>query len=583
MMPMLALAACLCGQPAAEETEWVRAHSFEFATAEAGRGFADLEPLRAMVGKARIVSLGEPTHGTREAFQMKHRLLEFLATEMGFTIFSIEANMPEAYRLNDYVLRGEGNPRGLIRGMYFWTWDTEEVLAMVEWMRSFNASGAGRVQFTGFDMQTETVAHDNARAFLKEADPEFVGEADRAFRESLRAGSTPRDGGFGVCTGSFPTALAKGRHLVYSGMIRTKDLEGFAGLWWRADGADGKVLAFDNMSQRGPRGTTGWTRYAIELDVPPETTDIAFGVIAPATGGTAWFDGLSIELDRQTFRDPESFDLDFESGQFVGLRPMNPRFKTAIVAEEPASGKFCVRMDAPAAGAGAGEEKAVSAAEARRLVEGVLAHMEGREAEYKKARDAWDVDWAIQNARVAAQCARLKAMMDEKRADKLMSRDYAMAQNVQWILDHNPGQKIVLWAHNGHVGREEWAMGGFLEERMPGRQVVVGFATSRGRYQAIGDGGLRNHDLQEPPPDSLEAVLESAGRERLIVDLRPARADDPASAWLTRPTNFRMIGALAMERQFVPRPIHGTYDLIVYQRRTTAARSLGQVMPNPGD
>ena len=50
-------------------------------------------------------SLGEATHGSREFFQLKHRMLEFLATEMGFTIFSIEANMPEAYKLNDFVLR----------------------------------------------------------------------------------------------------------------------------------------------------------------------------------------------------------------------------------------------------------------------------------------------------------------------------------------------------------------------------------------------------------------------------------------------------------------------------------------------
>jgi hypothetical protein len=71
-------------------------------------------------------------------------MLEFLATEMGFTIFSIEANMPEAYRLNDYVLNGNGDPAKLIKGMYFWTWDTQEVLDMVLWMREFNKSGKGR-------------------------------------------------------------------------------------------------------------------------------------------------------------------------------------------------------------------------------------------------------------------------------------------------------------------------------------------------------------------------------------------------------------------------------------------------------
>ena len=76
----------------------------------AGSGLDDLAPFKALIGDARIVALVEATHGTREFFQMKHRLTEFLASEMGFTIFSIEANMPEAYRVNGFILRGQGDP-----------------------------------------------------------------------------------------------------------------------------------------------------------------------------------------------------------------------------------------------------------------------------------------------------------------------------------------------------------------------------------------------------------------------------------------------------------------------------------------
>ncbi len=64
-------------------------------------GFSDLEGIKEIVGDSSIVALGECTHGTREIFQMKHRLVEFLATEMGFNPFAIEANMPEAQRLNE--------------------------------------------------------------------------------------------------------------------------------------------------------------------------------------------------------------------------------------------------------------------------------------------------------------------------------------------------------------------------------------------------------------------------------------------------------------------------------------------------
>jgi erythromycin esterase len=86
-------------------------------------GFADMQPLKKVIGNARIVALGDATLGTREVFQMKHRMLEFLVTQMGFNMFSIAGNMPEAYRLNDYVLNGNGDPVELIRGMYFWVCD----------------------------------------------------------------------------------------------------------------------------------------------------------------------------------------------------------------------------------------------------------------------------------------------------------------------------------------------------------------------------------------------------------------------------------------------------------------------------
>jgi erythromycin esterase len=59
--------------PGAEGIAWLRDNAVPLATTEPGSGFADLEPLRKVIGDARIVSLGEATHGTREFFQLKHR------------------------------------------------------------------------------------------------------------------------------------------------------------------------------------------------------------------------------------------------------------------------------------------------------------------------------------------------------------------------------------------------------------------------------------------------------------------------------------------------------------------------------
>lgn len=141
--------------------DWIGAHAAALASADPAAPLDDLKPLHAIVAKARIVALGEATHGTREFFQLKHRVLEYLVAHEGATLFAIEANQPECRAINDYVLDGTGDAKTALRGIYFWTWNTEEVLALIEWLRAWNAdpSHKQKVQFAGFDMQSSEAAY----------------------------------------------------------------------------------------------------------------------------------------------------------------------------------------------------------------------------------------------------------------------------------------------------------------------------------------------------------------------------------------------------------------------------------------
>ncbi|UCD36751.1 MAG: erythromycin esterase family protein [Fidelibacterota bacterium] len=166
-----------------EIAAWLQENVVPFTTCEPGQDYEDLMPLKEMIGDARIVSLGEATHGTSEFFKMKHRILEFLVQEMDFTIFAIEANWMEANLVNDYVLWGEGDPVLRLAGLYFWTWNTQEVLDMILWMRSYNASlsEGEKVQFLGFDMQFPAMAIDYVHDYFQKVDSAKISWVDSVY------------------------------------------------------------------------------------------------------------------------------------------------------------------------------------------------------------------------------------------------------------------------------------------------------------------------------------------------------------------------------------------------------------------
>jgi erythromycin esterase len=157
------------GPPPAAVVAWVRAHEIPLATVEAGHGLADLAPLRAIVGKARAVGLGEATHGTREIFQLKHRMLEYLVGEMGFTVLAIETGLPESFAIDDYVLGGPGDAASLLAAESP-VWQAEELGDVVRWMRAWNRTHARKVHFQGLDMRKGGVAARETLAYLERTD-----------------------------------------------------------------------------------------------------------------------------------------------------------------------------------------------------------------------------------------------------------------------------------------------------------------------------------------------------------------------------------------------------------------------------
>ncbi|GIG69559.1 erythromycin esterase family protein [Phytomonospora endophytica] len=141
--------------PSTEVTGWLSRNAVRLTGLEPGTDLTDLKGLTDVLGGARIVGLGESTHGTAEFFRLKHRLVEYLVTEHGCTVFAMEASASAAADVDAYIRYGTGDAAEVLAGLGFWTWRTAEVLALFEWLRAHNRDlpEHRRVRFAGIDPQ----------------------------------------------------------------------------------------------------------------------------------------------------------------------------------------------------------------------------------------------------------------------------------------------------------------------------------------------------------------------------------------------------------------------------------------------
>ncbi len=100
--------------------------------------------------------------------------------------------------------------------------------------------------------------------------------------------------GFGTMMQTIAATNYVGNRVRLSGALKGDAVVGWAGLWLRVDGEQGRLLAFDNMGDRPICGTTDWTRYDVVLDVDDDARALAFGVLLSGPGAVD-ISGLRLE------------------------------------------------------------------------------------------------------------------------------------------------------------------------------------------------------------------------------------------------------------------------------------------------
>jgi len=173
---------------------------------------AQLDPLLARIGDARIVLLGEASHGTSEFYRMRERISRELITKRGFRFVAIEGDWPDAARVDHYARHLEYQPSEWTAFARFpvWMWRNNEVGAFIDWLRHHNAAlkGASRVAFHGLDLYS---LYDSIRAVLKyldQVDPHSARVARERYGCLTPWQSDPATYGHAALTGAYPTCEA---------------------------------------------------------------------------------------------------------------------------------------------------------------------------------------------------------------------------------------------------------------------------------------------------------------------------------------------------------------------------------------
>jgi erythromycin esterase-like protein/predicted phosphoribosyltransferase len=145
----------------------------------------DYDPLINRIGEARFALLGEASHGTHEFYRERAEITKRLIEEKGFTAVAVEADWPDAYRVNRYV-RGIGNDVDAaealsdFRRFPAWMWRNTEVVEFIEWLRLHNdalPSHSRKVGFYGLDLYSLHASMKAVLRYLDRIDPDAAQRA----------------------------------------------------------------------------------------------------------------------------------------------------------------------------------------------------------------------------------------------------------------------------------------------------------------------------------------------------------------------------------------------------------------------
>jgi protein-L-isoaspartate(D-aspartate) O-methyltransferase len=168
---------------------------------------ADLGPLLKRIGDARIVLLGEASHGTSQFYEMRDQITRALIEQKGFTFVGIEGDWPDVAKIDHYVRHFEYSASEWTAFSRFptWMWRNREVRNFVDWLRYYNADFVPekRIAFYGLDLYSLHRSISQVLEYLQDVDPETARIAKHRYSCLTPWQSDPAAYGYAALNGRY--------------------------------------------------------------------------------------------------------------------------------------------------------------------------------------------------------------------------------------------------------------------------------------------------------------------------------------------------------------------------------------------
>lgn len=172
----------------------------------------DYDSLLAFIGDAKVVLLGEASHGTTEFYRSRAQITKRLICDKGFSAIAVEADWPDAYRVNRFV-KGDNKDADAswalsgFKRFPTWMWRNAEVLQFLTWLRVHNDSlvPADRVGFYGLDLYSLHASMECVLRYLDNIDPDAARRARDRYACFTQFGDDPQRYGYAAGFGLRPS------------------------------------------------------------------------------------------------------------------------------------------------------------------------------------------------------------------------------------------------------------------------------------------------------------------------------------------------------------------------------------------